>query len=130
MGTSSRVFRGSMNRAAGWVGGFFVFVFAAAAAAQSPVLGNIENYQRQLDVIQRDTALLANPAQPPSQRLFFDYGGFFTASYLSVDDLNNDNHGLRQFDLVGYVRANLDDVQEFYGRGRVTWQDFNPGDSF
>ncbi len=97
---------------------------------QSLETSNLERYQRQLDEIQRQTALLANPAVPAGQRLLFDYGGYVTASYLSVDDLNHDNHGLRQYDLVGYGRLNLDDVQELYFRGRLTWQDFNPGDSF
>jgi hypothetical protein len=119
-----------MNRSAVWVAGLFVLIAALSCGAQTPVATNLENYQRQLDLIQRDTALLVNPAQPAGQRLLVDYGGYFTASYLSVDDLNKDNHGLRQYDLIGYMRLNLDDVQEFYGRGRLTWQDFNPGDSF
>src|SRR4051812_36583412 len=121
-----------MTRAAVW----YVMALAAwAAAAPSLALAqranpNLDRYQRQLDQIQRDTSLLANPEVPAGQRLLFDYGGYFTASYLSVDDSNQDNHGLRQYDLVGYARLNLDDVQELYARGRLTWQDFNPGDSF
>lgn len=91
---------------------------------------NLQRYQRQLEQIQRETALLANPAVPAGQRLLFDYGGYLTASYLTVDDLNRNNHGLRQYDLVGYARMNLDEVHELFVRGRLSWQDFNPGDSF
>jgi hypothetical protein len=119
-----------MNRAGVWVGGCVALLMTARLSAQTPVQNNVENFQRQLDVIQRDTALRVNPALPAGERLLVDYGGYFGASYLSVDDLNKNNHGLRQYDLIGYLRVNLDDVQEFYGRGRLTWQDFNPGDSF
>src|SRR5690349_12041690 len=84
---------------------------APSAGAQVAVAPpNLERYQRQLDQIQRDTALLANPTVPANQRLLFDYGGYFTFSYLTVDDVNQDNHGLRQYDMVGYARLNLDDV--------------------
>jgi hypothetical protein len=122
-----------MNRAVLWLMLGLVIAVAAPPPARAQVAGssaNLQRYQQKLDQFQRETALLANPIVPADQRLLFDYGGYMTFSYLSVDDLNHDNHGLRQYDLVGYARLNLDDVQEFYARGRLTWQDFNPGDSF
>src|SRR3954469_20585185 len=119
-----------MTRAAVlWVLGLAVWLRAAPSLALAQRANpNLDRYQRQLDQIQRETALLANPEVPAGQRLLFDYGGYFTFSYVSIDDLNQDNHGLRQYDLVGYARVNLDDVQEFFARGRLTWEDFNPGD--
>ena len=65
-----------------------------------------------------------------NDRALLDYGGYLTLSYLSLDDLNRNNHSLRQADLVGYASLNIDDVQEFFVRGRTEWQDFSPGDAF
>src|SRR6476660_7721661 len=90
---------------------------ALPALAQVQNAGELQRYQRQLDEIQRETALLANPAVPAGQRMLFDYGGYTTLSYTSIDDLNRDNHGLRQYDLFGYARLNLDDVHDFFVRG-------------
>jgi hypothetical protein len=87
-------------------------------------------FNRDLEQIHRDTAVLANPAVPADQRALIDYGGYFTTSYLSLDDLNRNNHSLWQFDLVGYADVNIDNVQEFFVRGRLEWQEFSQGDAF
>ena len=50
--------------------------------------------------------------------------------YLAVDDRSHDNHALRQTDIVPYFRLNLDSANEFFVRGRFTYQSFNTGDSF
>ena len=77
-----------------------------------------------------ESSVLANTAIPAGQRVLVDYGGFLTLSYLSLDDLNQHNHSLGQFDLVGYADINIDDVQEFFARGRLEWQEFSTGDAF
>jgi hypothetical protein len=87
-------------------------------------------FDRELQQLHEQTAVLANPAVPADQRALFDYGGYATVSYLSLDDLNRNNHSLRQYDLVGYLDLNFDDVQELFVRGRLEWQDFSPGDAF
>jgi hypothetical protein len=87
-------------------------------------------FDRELQQLHEQTAVLANPAVSADQRALFDYGGYATISYLSLDDLNRNNHSLRQYDLVGYLDLNIDDVQEFFARGRLEWQDFSPGDAF
>jgi hypothetical protein len=53
-----------------------------------------------------------------------------TFNYLSVDDPNHDNHTLRETDVVGYARLNLDSAQELFFRGRTSYQDYSKGDSF
>lgn len=102
------------------------------AVVVAPLSGQttLERFDRQLEQIQRNTMDLVNPAVPADRRALFDYGGYFTFNYLSLDDQNNNNHGLKQYDLVGYARFDIDDVQEFYTRGRISWRNFNPGDSF
>jgi hypothetical protein len=88
------------------------------------------NRQQQLQQYELDTRMQANEDIPPSQRLLLDYGGYFSPQYFSIDDANNDNHGLREYDLVGYLRANFDGANEVFLRGRVQYNDYNPGDSF
>jgi hypothetical protein len=85
---------------------------------------------RTLEEIRQQTRLRISDQVPPEQRVLKDYGVIMTGSILSLDDYSSDNHTLREFDSVGYFRLNLDDVHEFYLRGRSTYQDFNTGDSF
>ena len=91
---------------------------------------DVERFQRQLEQIRRDTILAVDPNVPLDQRTFVDYGAYVTAGYLSLDDNNDENHVLRQYELFPYYRLNVDGVHELFLRGRVGWRDFNDGDSF
>jgi len=104
-----------------------VCICTGGAYAQS---NDIERFERSLEQIRRDTILRANDAIPIDQRLSLEYGGYVTFSYLSLDDNNNDNHVLRQTELLGYLRLNLDNAHEVFLRYRTGWRDFNEGDSF
>lgn len=106
-----------------------VFLLPALARAQAGP-ANLERFERQLEQIRRDTLISADQALSLQQRTFFDYGAYATLGYLSVDDNNNDNHVLRQYDLVGYTRLNFDGAHEIFIRGFLTYRDFNDGDSF
>jgi hypothetical protein len=107
--------------------GLLLFVaFLSRASGQTA----LQRFDRQLEEIQRQTMLEVNRSVPAERRAVFDYGGYLTASYWSVDDLNHDNHGLWEYDLVGYARLNIDDIHEFFARGRVSFLNYNPGDSF
>jgi len=99
---------------------------APSAWAQS----SLERFDRQLEQIRRDTDARALADVPANQRALIDYGAFVNFNYFSIDDSALDNHILRQYELIGYARLNLDAAQEIYLRGRIGWQDFNPGDSF
>jgi hypothetical protein len=108
-----------------------LFALALSLAPSVFAQSNLQlRYQQQLDQIRRETAEMINPSVPAGERLQIDYGAYITLSYLSADDPYNNNHGLREADLVGYANINLDDVQDVYFRGRLTWQDYNPGDNF
>jgi hypothetical protein len=100
--------------------------------ATPPLLAqsNLERFNRQLEQIQRDTDSRALSDVPADRRATIDYGGFLSFDYFSIDDANLDNHILRQYQLVGYLRFNLDAAQEIYLRGRTGYNDFNDGDSF
>jgi hypothetical protein len=86
--------------------------------------------QLELDRLRRETLLQASPEVSPDQRAVFDYGAYFTFDYLSVEDNLNDNHVLRQYDLVAYTRLNIDGAHELFLRYRATYDDFNDRDSF
>lgn len=103
---------------------------AALAAPRARGQADLERFERQLEQIQRDTRLRVDQRIPAEQRTLFDYGGYLSLQYISLDDQNGDNHGLRQYDIVGYAHLNLDGVHEFYGSLRGTYRDFNPGDPF
>src|SRR5436309_16084681 len=98
----TRVFKSSFLRTSFLLLPCFV-VGASAARGQD----SLQRFERQLEQIRRDTVLQINPAVHIDQRLLLDYGGYLSFGYLSVDDNRNDNHILRQYDLIVYVRANL-----------------------
>lgn len=85
---------------------------------------------QELQGFEYDTRLQANTDIPFDQRALIDYGGYFSPQYYSIDDTNNDNHGLREWQLVGYLRANFDDANEIFMRMSVQYNDYNAGDSF
>lgn len=108
-------------------------VAAALGLAALPVLAqqqDLARFERSLQQIQRDTILTINPNVPANQRVYFDYGAYITAGYLSLDDNVNDNHVLRQYQFLPYMRLNLDNVHEVFIRGIIGYRDFNEGDSF
>ncbi len=104
---------------------------AVAAAVGSQQLSLQRQQQlRELDQFNIDERIRANSEVPVGQRVLLDYGAFVTLNYLSVDDVQNNNHVLREYDLVGYTRLNIDGVHEFFIRGRTSYNDYAPGDSF
>jgi hypothetical protein len=88
------------------------------------------NFQRQLDQYQYDTRTHVNDQIPPDERLLADYGAYLSFNFLSVMDPNGNTHVLRESDAVGYAQLNLDNVQQLFVRGRVSYRDYDPGDSF
>jgi hypothetical protein len=103
-----------------------VACISIATSAQT----SLERFNRQLEQIQRETTLQADPAVPVEQRTLLDYGGYLTLNYLSVEDFNRDTHVLREYDLIGYARVNIDGVHDFFIRGAAIYRDFNDQDSF
>jgi hypothetical protein len=104
---------------------FIFFAFAGLAMGQD----NAQRVDRTIEQIQRDTQSQVDTELPLSQRALIDYGAYVTASYLSFDDSVHNNHGLSEYELVGYGRINLDNANEIYFRGRGNYLDYNPGDS-
>src|SRR6185437_6145326 len=107
-------------------GGLCAVLFCVTAQAQD----SAERFERTIQQIQRETQARFDAELPPANRALIDYGGYFTFGSLSFDDAAHDNHGLRQYELVGYGRFNLDGVHEIYARGRSDYFNYNSGDSF
>src|SRR4051812_19304220 len=84
---------------------------AARNAARGDELQRVDRI-RELEQLELNTRYHANEAVPPGQRLLIDYGGYVSFNYLSLDDPDGTNHGLRQTQGVGYVRLNYDGVHE------------------
>jgi hypothetical protein len=108
-----------------WV---WVLVVGGMAGTAYPQAG--ERFERRMEVYRRETSLRAVEGLPVERRALVDYGGYFIPSYLSLDDPLGNNHVLRQYDVLGYARVNIDSAQEFFVLGRYSYYDFAPGDSF
>ena len=128
-------------------------LLAATGAAHAQVQQTqIERFDRQLEGIRRDTRLQINPQIPATERMYFDYGGYMSFSYLSLDSpssatttttTNPDgstnstttpagihNTGMRQYEVGFYSDLIFDGANEVFFRGRLFHRDFNPGDRF
>ncbi len=115
-----------MRNCLGAAGLVAVMLWGQLARAQT----SVERFERQLQQIQQDTRLRINPDIPAEQRALLDYGGYFTFNFFAIDDIEQNTHILRQYDLVGYARLNIDNVHEFYIRARTSYRDFNNNQSF
>lgn len=107
-------------------------VGAVALQVGGAALGqtSVERFERQLEQIQRETRLRANPEVPAGQRALVDYGAFLTYSFFAIDDVEQNTHLLNQYDLIGYGRLNIDNVHEFFLRARAEYRQFRKGESF
>jgi hypothetical protein len=103
-----------------------VLTFGTVGWAQT----NVERFERRLEQMERDTRERVNAQIPAGQRTYFDYGGYATANLFSIEDPENKTHVLTQYDLVGWAQLNLDNVHEFFVRGRTSFRHFVFGHSF
>jgi len=109
----------------GWCAGV---VLAAGAPAWGQVTDAFLNQQRALEELirsQLDRELTAD------QRALIDFGGSYSFFVTIADDGVNSSRTLRRHDERLWIRAATDDgVHEGYARGRLSFMDFNTGDSF
>jgi len=84
--------------------------------------------QRLLD---RETEQVRRGEAGLSDQVFFDYGGWYSFYLFIFDDGVNSSRTFRRHDLRLWTRFKLDGgAHEFYARGRISFLDFNSGDSF
>lgn len=102
-------------------------LLAGSVWAQS---AQLENFERQLEQIQREQKLAIDRTVPPEQRMLVDFGGLLGLNFFAIDDPAQRTHILRQVDLDLFGRVNLDGAHEFYVRVLTRYSDWDPGDSF
>ena len=106
--------------------GVVILALSLPAWAQT----GLERFQRQLDQIEREQRLRANPEVPAAQRALLDYGGYLSYSFFAIDDIHAQTHILNQYDLIAYARLNIDNVHEIFVRARTGYMDWKKGESF
>jgi len=102
---------------------------SVVARAEGPD-DRLAKFERQLEMIRRDSQLVPNPDIPADQRMFIDFGGSLGFTFAAIDDADQNTHILRQTDLLGYARVDIDGIHQFFLRARSTYRDFNTGDDF
>jgi hypothetical protein len=113
--------------------GFAIVTITCGMAWAQVDQGREIREQQQLNELQEielDSRILANQAIPVGQRALIDYGGYIIPQYFSVDDSSQNNHTLREYELVGYMRLNFDGANEFFLRASTEYNDYSAGDSF
>jgi hypothetical protein len=100
------------------------------AFAQNPDADLVRRLQRQMLEFDQEFRLMVPTDQPISERAFIDYGGSVRFGFLGVDNSFGSTRILRQTEGIFYLRAELDGAHRFFGRLRLTYNDFNSGDSF
>jgi hypothetical protein len=90
----------------------------------------LEKFERQIKQSRVESMRQDDAVMPVEQRALIDYGGYLSLGYFSIDDRVGENHVLRQYELLGYGRVNLDGAHEIFARARIGWRDFHSGDSF
>jgi len=109
--------------------------FGWSAEATFGQVGESSQRQRILDEPFR---LQMDEQIPTDKRVTFDYGGWFRSSYWAVDEevsrglSNRDDgyHALRWQQLRVWGFLNLDQVHQFYARGKLDYWDWNHGTSY
>ena len=119
-----------MNRRAVQLFGCLLLFAGSARAQLGQTQQQLDRFNQSMEQTEQQTRLQVDQSIPPGDRMLIDYGGYFTAAYLSLDDPTGYNHALGQFELVGYADLNLDGANEFFARFHSLYNDFNPGDAF
>ncbi|MCK6457000.1 MAG: alginate export family protein [Phycisphaerae bacterium] len=102
---------------------------AATAAAQVGTTSDAF-LQRQRAIEERNRQMM-DRALPTSQRFLFDWGGWFDWYLFLFDDGDNSSRTQRTYDLRLWAGVTADEgVHEAYFRTRMSWRDWNYGDSF
>lgn len=116
-------------RVLSWVGGALLAAgFGPASPSAAQDRDAFLQQQRRLDdQIRADRNLDRSPAD----RVFLDYGGWYSFHLFLFDDGIEPSRTFRRHDLRVWTRFQLDEgAHELYLRGRLSFLDFNAGDSY
>jgi hypothetical protein len=111
--------------------GFLVAICVADAAAQTVGLREPDAFINQQRAIEQRLWDQIDQELPAAQRVGLDYGGWYSFNLFIYDDGVNSSRTFRRNDLRLWGRLTLDrGAHEFYVRGRLSYLDFNTGDSY
>lgn len=102
-------------------------VMAAASTAWAFEDGLVERQQRQY--MERLREQLDRPPDQLEDRLGVDWGGWLNFSLNMFEDATDEGRVLRRSDMYLWGRAVVDKSHEFYARMRLSFMDWNTGDS-
>jgi hypothetical protein len=122
------------DRAGSWRRLRFALAACACGLAAGRATAQVGDVERRVEHLLRqpdsESRLRADTSLSLTERTALDVGGSFTFTYVNLDDENQNGRGLLQYDTALYARVSVDNVHTFFGRVRLRYQDFTPGDSF
>lgn len=106
----------------------FILLLKPPKAAYSQETQSYINQQRYLE---EQIRLQFDESLPYSQKLLFDWGGWYGINFILTDDGYNSSRTLRRHDFRLWGSINIDDgIHRGYVRMKMLYDDFNPGDSY
>ncbi len=100
------------------------------ANPQAPA-GPTDAFLARQRALEHENQLKLRQELPPAQRLRVDYGGWYNSYFFLFDDGYNSSRTLRQNELRLWTSFTADQgVHEGYARMRMTYSDWNHGDSY
>jgi hypothetical protein len=72
----------------------------------------------------------SDAAKSFSEKVLVDVGGFYSFTFLNLNDDTGNSRRLLQYDATVYARASWDNAHTAFARTRFRYRDFSPGDSF
>jgi hypothetical protein len=101
--------------------------FAGAAQAQDrDIERRIEQRMRYADPLLAES----DAAKSFAEKVLIDVGGFYSFTFLHLNDDTGNSRRLLQYDATVYARASWDNAHTAFARTRFRYRDFSPGDSF
>ncbi|MBN2210408.1 MAG: alginate export family protein [Sedimentisphaerales bacterium] len=112
-------------------------VIAVLGGWTAEVFAQVEGTQAER-ILDEPFRLKMDASAPAGKRAVVNWGGWFRSSFWDIDDnldldgdgRNDGRHTLRRQQLRLYGDINLDQVHQFYVRGRLDYLDWNSGTSF
>ncbi len=71
-----------------------------------------------------------DPNLTMAERSYIEFGGYFSATFVNLNDSNDNSRTYFSPEIALYGRAAIDGVHNFFGRARFRYNDFSQGDSF
>ncbi len=124
-----------INLSSALSGGRWALIACVVLTASPPVIGQgrrePDTFLNQQRAVEERVRREAEEQRPAIQAVDLDYGGWYSFNLFIYDDGINSSRTFRRNDLRLWGRLALDQgAHTFYARGRLSFLDFNTGDSY